>query len=226
MSRWWWTVCVAVAVACSSAPGPGPNPTPGHEDAATPDASTPDASVKDGGCIYYGDPSAPAEVVPLLWQFDGGYAPLTTEGQPAPLWFAWQGGKVMLVGARIYNLEGCKVTLTARLRIPGDGGIAAEESRSVDFTVADEDGGIPELTYWNVANVPACPNYHGRAISGLPWTLEVIATDRQQKSATFSQLVTPSCDYDTEEQRYLCTCECAENYTLGSCTWPPADGGP
>lgn len=182
-----------------------------------PDGGSPDGAHSTCAVPYWGEPSAPAKVE-LGMRFGNGFRPVTFDGEAVDLEFPVQGGHVLFVAARLQNMDGCAVELSARLLHPDNGEVIAQEKRSVDFTVQDGVGAVPVLAETaNSANVPACPAFGPRDIVGAPWHLEVRVKDRTGKEAAAQQLVIPSCRQADAQAKAACECECTKNYYLGKC---------
>ncbi len=188
----------------------------------------PNPSICAAPVAVWGDAQKPARLEIVTRNTDGTYAELTAENQPVELTFPIQGGHVLFVGARIFNLGACGDSLAASLKNPLTGEILATEKRSVDFVHGGADGGTPDLSDTsNVANVPACPDASARDVVETDWVLEVSVTDKQQRTATASRHVRPACHQTDPDARAQCVCECQANYVFGRCgrTDGGADGG-
>src|SRR5579871_4826783 len=157
-------------------------------------------------CPFWGTKGAPASIEIGMW-LDGGFSELTQDGMPVDLTFPVQGGHVLFVGARIHDMPGCRQTIAAEVYVPG-GSLYAFEERRVDFTVPDEDGGLPDLSDTsNVANVPMCPDYGTRDVVNQDWVLTVTVSDDAGYSATAQRHVTPVCRQTDPTALTLCQCE-------------------
>jgi hypothetical protein len=135
-----------------------------------------------------------------------------------------QGGKVMFIGVRARNVDGCGATLTTALVEPGSGSVVSLERRPV-FLDPQPDGWLhPRLPaeMSNYSNLPACPRANlARSIASQPYDLKVVFTDVAGRSAERVLPIVPTCG---EPERYAaCECECAKDYVLGGvCSQPDA----
>lgn len=121
-----------------------------------------------------------------------------------------QGGHVVFVGARVQNLAACGLELSAALVDPMTNRLETEEKRRVDLGPGFmSDPGDTA----NFANVPACPNFGTRDISGPQWNLVVEAKQRDGRTASATLPVVLSCETGGAD----CACECAAGYVLGKC---------
>ena len=161
----------------------------------------------------FGELSQPPELVVTQRVPDGGVEEVsgTLFLQVPP-----QGGHVVYVGARVRNLEGCRLELSASLFEPGSGALETEERRRVDL---DSSGMSDPADPANFANVPACPNFGARDIAGPQWRLTVEAKQRDGRKASATVPVVLSCETGGAD----CACECAAGYELGKCG--ASDGG-
>lgn len=176
---------------------------------------------------FWGSRDAGSEVVIGMRTDDGTFEEVVAAGDPVDLTFPVQGGHVLFVAARVRNLAACRSELRARLREPDGGPIAAEEKRVIDFgTSAPQGFGEADVSDTaNVANVPACPNWHTRDIVDADWLLEVTVRDRDGRTATTTRRVRPVCRQSDASARDLCVCECRANYFFGKCPGGGRDGG-
>lgn len=180
----------------------------------------------DDAC-FIGDPAAPVELVVLLRQADGTMAEATA-GAAAPLIKPPQGGKVIFVGARARNLDGCGAQVTSALYDECAGDVVGNvDSRPVTLVEGADGWGAPrdpvQISNW--ANVPACPDAQAaRDVEGERYLLRLVVTDRDGRTAEAAVEVVPTCaeaEYETE-----CRCECDGDYVLGQACAPEPDGGP
>jgi hypothetical protein len=172
---------------------------------------------------------APRGLVVFPAQFVEVNTPLRmlSDGDPIDLWAAPQGGRVVLVAAKVRNLEGDTVILRVRARYPDTPFIVAEEGRSVKMVpVPGEPGTMqPDLeTRTQVAHLPLCPDYDPMDIVNRPLefalTVTSTATDAASQSGGVTLRLNPTCLPGSDQ--LFCQCECSANYTLGKC---PRDAG-
>lgn len=177
------------------------------------------------GC-FVGDPSAPPELVIIHQTLDGTYAE-TAPGGAIPLILAPQGGRVLFVGAKAKNLDGCPVRLLASLRDPCSNSLLALEQRDV-MMKATADGWLePEdpAQISNYSNLPACPRAAlERNVDGTEYRLRVELEDRAGRKAEAFVNVIPACNQPGLVDQ--CLCECSATYVLGeACTGDRPDSG-
>jgi hypothetical protein len=183
------------------------------------------------GCVPcphgpWGDDKGTPEVELVARTLAGEAELISGDGAQVDLTFPVQGGHVLFLGARVKNLAACKATLGARLIDPGRNEIAAEEKRTVAFSVAAGDGyGMSDVSdTTEVANVPACPNILVRDMVDAGWTVELSVVDATGRSAIVRREVVPVCRQEDPYDRALCRCECRGDYSFGRCS-DPLDAG-
>ncbi|HMJ55531.1 MAG TPA: hypothetical protein VK540_25830 [Polyangiaceae bacterium] len=223
---------MGLAIGCSSdPPGPDRDAAPDTGKIAADASISPDGrgepdgrDENDASHDALEDADAPRGLVVLPAQFVAENVPLRmlSEGDPIDLWPAPQGGHVVLVAAKVRNLDGDTVLLRVRARYPDTPFIVAEEARSVKMVpVPGEPGTMqPELeTRTQVAHVPLCPDYDPMDIVNRPleFVVEVttISGEERQSGAVALHLY-PTCDPRTTNEPF-CLCECSANYVLGKC---------
>lgn len=177
------------------------------------------------GC-FVGDPAAAPELVIIHQTLDGTYAE-TTAGGAVPLIQAPQGGKVLFVGAKAKNLDGCPVRLLASLRDPCSNSLLALEQRDVVMKVGADGWLEPEdpAQISGYSNLPACPRSAlERNVDGTEYRLRVELQDRSGRTAEATVNVIPACSQPGLVEQ--CTCECSATYVLGeTCTGDRPDSG-
>lgn len=139
-----------------------------------------------------------------------------------------QGGRVIFLGVRATNIDGCGVQLTGALRDEATNQVRLD-ARTVNLVRGSDAWGTsgiqgvsPSSQLANYANVPVCPNqWASTDIFDKPFKIEVTLEDRHGRKLTKSAHVTPKCVDDIQYSR--CQCICLKDYVLGtSCS---ADGG-
>ena len=158
---------------------------------------------------------------------DDGATVTTVETQPhdvVPLLVPQQGGFVIWAGVRLFNFDPTRVTLSGEIKDPVTGNaLSGRDTRQAKFaldTPADGFASPIDLdTFSTIPNIPACPDFLGHGALG-PAILEIVATDLQQKTATFDIAVTPACTHASNHD--FCTCVCGPDYVEGRCG---QDGG-
>lgn len=175
---------------------------------------------------FVGDESELPEIELVYRDAEGRMQPLEPNGR-VPLILPPQGGKVMFVGVRARNLDGCPITLSTSLRdICGDAVIALER-RPVQLEPTGDGWLAPlqptELS--NYSNLPACPRANiNRDIHDQPYLLTVRAEDKDGRMAEASLEITPFCA--EAELLESCECECRADYKLGNdCAGERPDAG-
>ena len=202
-------------------PGVDGGPTPYHLDASS--DSSPQPTCATG---YLGD-----KATPIAFEISAlGDSPTElhlSDGDVAPMMLPPQGGRVVFVGVRATNLDGCGMTLSAAFRDTTSRAIRLD-ARTVNLTargdgwgtVGEPDGRIGNQA--DYANVPVCPNeWSARDIFGQSYELEVTITDRNGKTATKKINTVPQCA-STDQSWQPCACICKAGYKLGQAC---SDGG-
>jgi hypothetical protein len=175
----------------------------------------PPAPAPKSGC-FTGDATA-APVITLVYQTPAGALMPVEDGSAAPLVVPPQGGEVLVVGVRALNLDGCPLTISSSLVVPGSGVIASFERRPVTLQPASDGWLEPKdpTGLANFANLPACPIVGlGQMIDGESFRLDVEVEDLAGRQASASATVVPTCD--TAADPAGCACLCAADYVLGS----------
>ncbi len=175
------------------------------------------------GECFVGDRDAAPELQLVYRDADGR---LTAVGHMSevPLIQPPQGGKVMFIGARARNIDGCSVLMSSALIDPDTGAVISLERRPI-FLDVGEDGWLeprqpapssdvsPTFTS-NFSNLPACPRSNlTKAIAGEVYELRVSIEDGAGRRSETSVEVVPVCG--EPGRMSLCSCECSLGYTLG-----------
>jgi hypothetical protein len=204
----------AAAVAVSIALPLAPAACSHHDDARA-----------DGGACVFGDPSKPME---LELSAIGAANALSKidEGSDVPILFPPQGGRVVFVGVRATNFEGCNVQLSGALRDPSTQQVRIDARTIVmhatgdGHAVNDPVQGAPDIS--SFSNIPVCPNqWASTNVFDKEFELSVTIKDAKGKLGTKTIHVTPRCA--EPDKLAECLCICKLGYVLGeSCD---ADGG-
>ena len=149
---------------------------------------------------FLGSRSAPPELEVLVVRPDDTVAPLA-DGGGVSLMLPPQGGRVVFVGARATNVDGCGLQLTGALRdaTPARGHVSVDV-RTINLTPTGDGwgvsgAGVVSASISSFANIPACPNnWSSTDVFGQPYQVELTIVDREGRTATRSLHVTPSCD--------------------------------
>jgi hypothetical protein len=203
----WCTQALLVVAGCG-----------GSEEEAGPDAAA--------LSCFVGDPAQPPEIGVVYRAADGAIRPVAEQGE-VPLIQPPQGGKVMFIGIRGRNLDGCPLDISAALIEPSSGAVISLERRPV---LLQEDG-----TGWleprssgglsNYSNLPGCPRAAlARSINDETYRLLVSVEDQTGLHAETETLIVPVCG--EPERDAQCRCECSEEYELGDSCEPEAGVGP
>jgi hypothetical protein len=145
-----------------------------------------------------------------------------------------QGGRVIFVGVRATNVDGCGVQLTGALRDVTTRQVRVD-ARTLNLNPSGDGwgscvapGGVAQIA--NYANVPLCPNqWAEKDLFDVEYELSVSLRDRQGKTVVETIRVVPRCAEPAN--RAECLCICKGGYMLGeSCegdagTDAPAEGG-
>jgi hypothetical protein len=147
-------------------------------------------------------------------------APLK-DGDTVPLLLPLQGGRVVFVGARATNIDGCGVQLTGALRDETTRQVRFDQ-RTVNLEPSGDGWGATGAIgsavsgiVSNFANIPACPNqWSTEDVNDREYALEVTLKDRGGRTVTKAIHVTPVCA--EPENAAECACICRAGYVLGS----------
>lgn len=174
---------------------------------------------------FVGDPSQPAEIQLVHHTESGVVAPITDQGE-VPLILPPQGGKVMLIGVRARNLDGCPLTIATAIIDPCTEAVVAFERRPVVLQPTG-DGWLEPLQpaeISNYSNLPACPRASlTRDVHGQPYTLRVSVEDKDKRKVQQDVTITPTCSQPEFAEQ--CRCECSQGYVLGGACDPNQDAG-
>lgn len=177
-----------------------------------------------GGAL---DGPASLTVRPMLYSAPTDAPILLDEDPDAQLVAAPQGGHVLMVGARVFGLDGDTIEVTATLR-RANGKIAQFSSRTVVTQPVDGEPGWREddrRTTSQFAHVALCPDYVDYDIVDQSFSLEVHVLElyADDSEGTGVTEITPRCDAAVNSP--LCRCECTANYVLGRCAHVTGDAG-
>ncbi len=205
---------------------------------AGPADSGPDSGLTDcPDAGFLGDPDSPPDLEIIAVQPDGSFVPIL-DGDEVGLHTPFQGGKVILAGALLTNVElvDCgRLRVGALLRDPTQPGEPAvyNEERHVRYEPMPDRPGwaVPRLINdeRNMApNLESCGlDPYPRDTDGCEWILEVRLEDSRTREILASERlrIMPICpeddpgdtDVPPELELEQCTCQCAANYTGGRC---------
>lgn len=207
---------VAVLAVLVLAGCPGPNE--GDNDASVTDAEVEPCPI--------GDRSLPLEVAPVTARATAEVVALA-DGDVVELVRPIQGGKVIYVGFKARNVDGCNLHLTAALRDPATNLIIALEQRPVRMEPGSDGWGEPLSPFYSLANVAACPSATPSVdVDQGTWRLEMRLEETIEggRTAEAALDVLPRCREPGAITE--CECECDVDYALGmGCTPDPVDAG-
>lgn len=152
---------------------------------------------------------------------------IETTSTAVPLIQPPQGGKVLLVGVRARNLDGCPLQLTATLRDGCNNKILALERRPVILEPQADGWALPKdpINLDNFSNLPACPRPdNDRRINDEPYLLKVTVSDKMGRTAEASLPIVPYCGAEPEFA-HLCECECRSRFDREACPATLPDAG-
>jgi hypothetical protein len=179
------------------------------------DGDEPNATDAQAESCFVGDPAKAVEFE-VVYRTADGETKSTEDMAEIPLIQPPQGGKVLFVGVRARNINGCGLTLATALCEPENGAVVSLERRPVTLEL-DADGWMsPQrpTEASNYSNLPACPRADlARSIEGEVYELRVSITDSAGRKAGTSMQVVPTCG--EPERSELCHCECSKDYKLG-----------
>lgn len=178
-----------------------------------------------GGTIkscFVGDPGLLPELVIVHRPPDGGVE--LTE-LVVPLLEPPQGGRILFVGPRVRNMDGCPLIITASLRDQCTDRLIATETK--DVVLEEVDGWlVPKspIELHNFSNLPACPSSSAeRNINDEPYLLRIRAEDRAHRKAEAAVTVIPVCAEPAQAE--LCRCQCIRHFRTDAMCPPAVDSG-
>jgi hypothetical protein len=196
------------------------------------------ASVLGSGCStpgggepcptgFLGTPSGTPDLQILALRSDDTTVPVT-DGGSITLMLPPQGGRVLFVGARATNVDGCGLQLTGALRDETTHQVRVD-SRTVNLIPTGDGWGATGVgsvseSIANFSNITVCPNQWSMMdVFGHAYGLEVTVVDRGGRTATGHVQVTPYCGEPANAAE--CMCICAAGYVLGQACPSGSDGG-
>jgi len=170
---------------------------------------------------FLGDPSQPPAIEIFYFGADEGSHPIE-EGAVLDLIEPPQGGRVVFVGARATNVDGCGALLTGTFRDTVSNQIRFD-TRSVNLSPEGDGWGsvlVGDLAQY--ANIPACHNtWTDRSLYGEDFKLEVRLRDREERLASADFTITAQCTDKSQREGPApnvlqeCLCICEGGYVLG-----------
>jgi hypothetical protein len=171
---------------------------------------------RTGPPCFLGDPSAPAQGE-LVWRTPDGRTEALVDGQELPLLLPPQGGKVVLLGARVRNM-GCALTLTAGVFDDCQDSYLAIDGRPLHLDWNPQTGWAepraPE-TLNNFGNIAMCFNHNSaRDTNDEEYRFDVRITDEDDKDRVLalSGRATPVCAQ--ADLALECDCECDVDFSF------------
>ena len=142
------------------------------------------------------------------------------DGGTAPMILPPQGGRVIFVGVRATNVDGCGLQLTGALRDLTTQQVRVD-SRTINLIDTNDGYGVSgtpdtsvSVAIANFSNVPVCPNeWSATNVYGTTYGLEVTIQDREGRQLTKKIAVTPECGQP--DNAADCMCICKGGYVLG-----------
>jgi hypothetical protein len=142
------------------------------------------------------------------------------DGGAIPMLLPPQGGRVLFVGVRATNIDGCALQLTGVLRDLTTQRVTLE-SRTINLTPTGDGWGASAASVASLSaaissfsNIPVCPNQWSAVdLYGHAYGLEVTILDRERRQLTKQIQVTPECAQP--ENLGECLCICRAGYVLG-----------
>ncbi len=184
----------------------------------------PDPQPDGGISCFVGTPALDAEIQIVHRSVEG---TTQTTSVAVPLIQPPQGGKVLLVGVRARNLDGCPLQLSASLRDECNNKILTLERRPVILEPQADGWAVPKdpINLDNFSNLPGCPRSdNDRPMNGEPYLLKVTVTDKSGRTAERTQRITPYCGAEPEFA-HLCECECRSRFDREECPAVLPDAG-
>ncbi|NUP13730.1 MAG: hypothetical protein HOW73_47445 [Polyangiaceae bacterium] len=170
---------------------------------------------------FLGDENAEPELEAFFFGADEADHPIT-DASVLDLIEPPQGGRIIFVGARARNVDGCGVVLTASLRDPTTNQIRFD-TRSANLIVEDDGWGTVKPTDLSVySNIPACQNsWSAQTLYEDGYRLEVKLVDSAGRVAEKSFDVHAQCTELSQARPSgpdvldECLCICREGYQIG-----------
>ena len=187
-----------------------------------------DAPQPECAAGFLGDPVKSPEIELRAIRADETDAPLK-EGDDVALIFPPQGGRVVFVGVRATNVNGCGVQLSGAVTDPQTKQVRID-ARTVNLNATGDGWGTSGVAMQSVSaaianysNIPLCPNqWSATDVFDHVYELEVTLKDRERRSVTKAIHVTPRCAEPTNLDECLCICKVG--YVLGEACGA-TDGG-
>jgi hypothetical protein len=175
---------------------------------------------------FLGDEAGAPDFDFQVLEADDTVAPLV-DGASVPMILPPQGGRVIFVGVRATNVDGCELQLTGALRDLTTQQVRVD-SRTVNLIDTGDGYGVSGTASMaiaaaiaNFSNIPLCPNeWASTNLYGNVFGLEVTIQDREGRQLTKKIQVTPECGQPANLSQ--CLCICAAGYVLGQ---PCTDAG-
>jgi hypothetical protein len=132
-----------------------------------------------------------------------------------------QGGRVLFIGVRATNVDGCGLQLTGALRDLASGK-ASTDSRTINLISTGDGWGVSAISgglavsgvIASFSNINTCPNdWSMTDLYGNIYGLEVTIVDRHHKQLMKRIQVTPECGQP--ENLGECLCLCKAGHMLG-----------
>jgi hypothetical protein len=183
---------------------------------AAPDASPP---LPACGVGFFGDPAKEPLLEIRILDAMGADKPLADKDEVAMI-FPPQGGRVIFVGARATNVDGCGLQLLGAVRDPATKQVRID-ARTVNLVPSGDGWGASgtatqttQAAIASYSNVPLCPNqWSATDVFGHEYELTVTITDRRKRVATKTVRVVPRCAEPANLEECLCLCK--QGYVLG-----------
>lgn len=174
------------------------------------------SSMQEVDPCFVGEAASDVELEVVVRGADGEFSAAHDMAE-VPLIQPPQGGKVIFVGVRAKNLNGCGLTLATALCEPDSGEVVSLERRPVTLEPTGDGWMAPQrpTEASNYSNLPACPRADlARPIEGEVYELRVSVTDVGGRRAERTLRVVPMCG--ESDRLELCQCECSKDFRLGS----------
>jgi hypothetical protein len=179
---------------------------------------------------FLGSPSNPPDFDFLVVLADDSVAPLNDHDR-VPMIEPPQGGRVIFVGVRATNVDGCLLQLQGVLRDETSQRVQID-SRTVNLIPTGDGWGVSGLgnapvsaAIASFSNIPVCPwgSWSTTDLYGSEYLLEVTITDRGGRGVTKTIHVTPECG--EPDKLAECLCICKAWFVGGPCETMDADTG-
>lgn len=163
-----------------------------------------------------GDLSQPPELV-IMHVDPTGTLVESQPGADAQIGIPPQGGRALTFGARVKNLDGCGVVVTAWMRGPCAPAILKLDNRTLSYPLREGPDGWAQTATDQYTLLQTCPATNlDRDVFDNAFRFTLAVEDRDGRRVEREVDLVPRCAADDAE----CRCECDASYALGQACPP------